>query len=64
MVETPAIVGPINATGAWTPSELVSAQAIDTELAVVYEWHVDSEDSLPWCDVRDHSEATKKYWAQ
>ena len=64
VVETPAVVGPMKATGAWSPSGLVSARAIDTKLVVVYEWHVDSEDPLPWCDVRYHSEATKEYWAQ
>lgn len=46
VVRTPPVRGSIDATGALVPSELASAQTIDSNLAVVYGWRVDSIDPL------------------
>ena len=62
VVETPSAGSTVSEV--WNPIELVAAQATDPELAVVHGWRIESEELHPWCDVIDHSEATKEYWAQ
>ena len=62
MVETPCADGPVSEV--WNPIALAAAQATDPELAVVHGWRTELEEPSHWCDMIDHSQATKEYWAQ
>ena len=64
MVETLLSGGLTGAVVFWDPKQLASAQAADSELAVVYELRQNSEDLPPWSKVIEHNEATKEYWKQ
>ena len=64
VVVTPAAAQSVQILGDWAPAELVKAQAVDPELAVICGWRLNSEDPPPWGDVIEHSEATKAYRAQ